>query len=125
MLVAILVLAGCGDGGGTASEPPRPTSVSVADLQRDGTFWRELTPDLKDDLVDAAKERFANSHPDGATKIRAVDRAALVAEIDKQYTNVGNRTLDIDAVYQRANGKIALDSFNETMSQLDDLRGQR
>jgi hypothetical protein len=114
-----VLLAGCG-----ASSAPRPTRVTPADLGRAGDFWRDLTPDLKDDLIDAAKDRFASSHPDGATQIQAADGTALVAEIDKQYTNEANRPLAIYTIYQRANGKLAYAAFRRTMGQLD-LQGQR
>ena len=121
VLALSLALVGVVVSGGGGSTSRAPTTVAADDLDRDGTFWLSLTPDLRDELVEKAKERFADAHPDGATKIVAVDTAGLVAEIDKQYANEAKRAQDIYSTYELANRKQALARFNDAMSQLEDL----
>jgi hypothetical protein len=112
LVVLLAVLAGCGGGSS------KPTSVSQADLQKDGPFWKSLTPDLRDELVDMGKNKLGQERPDGATQITAVDNTKLIAEMDKQYANSSKQSQTIYDTYVGANDKIAHDTFNQLAPQL-------
>lgn len=111
-------LSSCGgDDGGDA--PEKPTTVTAADLDKDGHFWVQLTPDLKDELVDAGKTKLGEQRPDGASNIRAIDSDELVTEIDKQYSNESKREATIYETYVGANDKIARETFEGLVPQLE------
>jgi hypothetical protein len=114
LISAVGVTLGCGD-----DEPEKPTSVSEADLQKDGEFWRSLTPDLKDQLVEAGQQRLGQERPDGATEIDAIETSELVTEIDKQYSNEGKRSQTIYETYVMANDTIAREQFEELAPELE------
>ena len=95
LALAGAVLLGCG--GST-----KPTKVTAADLNRDGDFWKSLSPDLKDELMDLARRRLDREAPApsandyGSTNragqvLRAIERETFTAEVDKQYTNEAKR----------------------------------
>jgi hypothetical protein len=113
--VACLLVAACGGD----DAPAKPTSVTAADLDKDGTFWRSLTPDLQDELVEAGKTKLGEARPDGATVIASYDTDELVSEIDKQYTNTSKRSASIYDTYVTANDTIARENLNEVMPQLE------
>lgn len=108
------VIVGCGGGG----EPEKPTVVTSADLNKDGHFWKLLTPDLKDDMVRAGKDKLGEERPDGAVEIAAVDADELITEIDKQYANASKLKVSIYQVYSLANDLIAQARLNELLPQL-------
>lgn len=115
-------LTACGgDAGATKAAAETPTTVSADDLDREGEFWRSLTPDLKDVLVDLGKDRLAEERPDGAAQIQALSTGELVAEIDKQYTNQGKRDQSIYVTYTGANNRIAMGTFRDAMGKMDSL----
>ena len=117
-----LLLAGCGgeDKAAAPAAPEKPTVVTEADLNKKGDFWVRLTPDLKDELIDAGKQKLGGDRPDGASNITAIDGDKLVEEMDKQYSNVSKRTSTIYSTYVVANDAIALDTFNELVPQLEE-----
>jgi hypothetical protein len=117
-LLGVVALGGCG-GGSDGAETP--TAVTADDLEKDGAFWLSLTPDLKDDLVEAGKERLAEERPDGAAQIRRYATADLVAEIEKQYANESKRSQDIFGVYRQANDTLAMGGLNDALGGLDEL----
>ncbi|MGK2936289.1 MAG: hypothetical protein ACSLFR_00560 [Solirubrobacteraceae bacterium] len=92
---ALLAASGCGGdsegGGGEAAEAP--TQVTVADLRKDGTFWKSLTPDLKDELADLCKTQLGDrrakmsGEPTVSNRIESIPTAEVVIYVDKQYTN--------------------------------------
>ena len=112
-----VAIVGCGDDEPSAAE--RPASVVAADLDKNGGFWLTLTPDLKDELVDHGKDRLGEERPDGASYIRAVDGDELVAEMDKQYSNQAKRESTIYEIYRGANDKLAQDTLDELLPQLE------
>lgn len=116
--VAIAVAAGAAGCGGN-DEPEKPTAVAAEDLQKDGEFWRSLTPDLKDKLVELGQQRLGEQRPDGASEIDALDTAELVTEIDKQYSNESKRTQTIFETYTAANDTIARRQFEQLTPELE------
>jgi hypothetical protein len=115
LVLGATVPLGCG---GDDSED-KPTEVGEADLQKDGEFWNSLTPDLKDQLVEAGQDRLGKERPDGASEIDAIDTAQVVQEIDKQYTNEGKRGQKIYDTYVSANDTIARQQFEEVAPELE------
>lgn len=126
-LVAVVLLGlltGCGsESSGTTKSATAtvPTTVSPADLERSGEFWMTLSPDLRDDLVEAAKERRAEELPDAAASLRAADRASLVSEIEKHFSNAGNREDAIYSAYLEATQRLAMDSLNQALDGMERL----
>lgn len=121
-LLSIFAVAGCGGSDDEkAAAKPKPTAVALADLDKDGNFWLALTPDLKDELVELGKSRLGEQRPGGATGIRAVPTADLVAEIEKQYANQSKRSATIYATYTGANDKIAGARLDDALSGLEQL----
>ena len=115
----MVFLAACG--GSETKEPAKPTSVTETDLEKDGTFWRTLTPDLKDELVEFGKSRLGEQRPDGATGIKAMPTDKLVAEVEKNYANASKRRSTIISIYTGANDKLAGANFDDAINQLDQL----
>jgi hypothetical protein len=99
---------GCGGEDQGAERPAPPSSVTTADLQRDGNFWNSLTPDLKDDLVDFGKDRLAEER---GSSVRQYDNDELVAEIDREYTNQAKVSADIYGTYVGANNALASETL--------------
>jgi len=120
VLLSALALVACG-GSDEAAEAPKPTSVTAADLDKDGTFWVSLTPDLKDELVDLGKSRLGEDRPDGAPGIKAVPTSDLIAEMEKDYANEAKRSTSIYVTYTAANDKIAQAKLNDALGGLDEL----
>jgi hypothetical protein len=110
------VVGACGGG-----DPEPPTSVTTEDLARSGEFWNSLTPDLKDELIDMAKEEAAAAHPPGAFGIRATDTGTLVREVDKEYANEAKQEVSIYDTYNGASAGLARERFDDAMNQIDQL----
>lgn len=122
LIVGLLLLVGCGDEETTATPTQTvPTSVSANDLERDGEFWRSLTPDLKEDLVNLAKDRRAEQRPEVANSTRASDNDELVAEIDQEYTNASKRGSEVFTVYGGVVSEQARETLDDAVNQLDQL----
>jgi hypothetical protein len=109
---------GCGGEDQGAERPAPPSSVTTADLQRDGNFWNSLTPDLKDDLVDFGKDRLAEER---GSSVRQYDNDELVAEIDREYTNQAKVSADIYGTYVGANNALASETLDDAVTELDQL----
>jgi hypothetical protein len=117
----LALLTGCGGNDGSAGTTNAPTAVTAADLDRDGTYWLTLTPDLKDELVSLGKTRLSAERPDGAAGIRAIPTDDLVAEIEKQYTNVSKRSATIYTTYVGANDTLAKAGLDDALNRLGQL----
>lgn len=119
VLVAIMfafLLAGCGGEGGGE----KPTSVAPADLEKTGELWNDLTPDLKEELVESGKDKLGEERPDGASLIGAVDNDKLVSEIDQEYANEAKRSETIYETYKGANDEIAGETLDELLPKLEE-----
>jgi hypothetical protein len=114
--LAALLVGACGGG-----DPEPPTSVTTADLESGGEFWNSLTPDLKDELIDMAKEEAAAAHPPGAFGIRATNTETLVREVDKEYANEAKQDVSIYDTYNGASAGLARERFDDAMNQIDQL----
>lgn len=121
VVLSCLAFAGCGgdSDNNAAAVAQTPTAVTAEDLQKTGEFWIELTPDLKDELVNAGKDQLGIERPDGATEIKAVDDDALIEEINKQYTNAAKRPASIYRTYVAANDALAMERFNQLAPALE------
>ena len=119
LCLLILVAVGATFGCGGDDDSSKPTEVSESDLQKDGDFWRSLTPDLKDQLVEFGQQRLGQERPDGATEIDAIETSPLVTEVDKQYSNEGKRSQTIYETYVMANDTIARQQFEELAPDLE------
>lgn len=104
---------------GSDDSDEKPTAVNEADLNKDGEFWNSLTPDLKDQLVEAGQDRLGKERPDGASEIDAIATAQVVQELDKQYTNEAKRSQTIYDTYVSANDTIAREQFEELAPELE------
>lgn len=118
-LLCLSSLAACGSDESEA--PAKPTSVTSADLSKDGTFWKTLTPDLKDQLVAMGKDRLAEERPGVAARLRAVPTDKLLTEIEKRYSNQSAQQLKVYKTYVAANDTLALAGFNDAMGQMESL----
>jgi hypothetical protein len=107
-----LYVAGCGGAS-------KPTSVSSADLNRDGSYWGSLTGDLRQTLVQDCQDRLAEERPDGASAIRATPPARLVKQIDLQYENAAKRASSIYKTCVGANDQIAGEKFKSLVPALE------
>jgi len=129
--VALIVLAlgtfgltACGSSEGEApasTTQAAPTAITSADLDKDGSFWLTLTPDLKDELIGIGKGRLGEQRPDGATGIQAVDTSKLVSEVDKQYANQAKRASSIYETYTKANDTFAKAGLDDALDGLNQL----
>lgn len=118
LLIGVLsvgALAACGGSAGAEA----PAAVSSADLGKDGEFWRGLTPDLKDELVELAKDRLADDRPSGGTHIKAFPTGGLVDEVEKQYANESKRDRAIFTVYTQANDRVAAARVSEIDREIE------
>ena len=124
VLCACLVIAGTAAPAacGGDDEPAAPTTVSPADLEKDGEFWASLSPDLKDELIEIAQDRLGEERPDGASEIDALAAAELTGEMEKQYANESKRDQEIYAVYRQANDLIARRRLEELIPQIEGSR---
>jgi hypothetical protein len=119
MVSTVLALLFGACGANEPAKPKAPTAVTAADLDKDGTFWVRLTPDLKDELVNEGKVRLGKLRPDGASGIQAMDDDELIAEIDKTYSNTGNRSEQIYYAYMGANDAMAKAQFDVAMGEIE------
>jgi len=113
-LIVMVPAIGCGDG-------DAPTNVSAADLEsQSGEFWISLTPDLKEKLVEAGKDRLGSERPDGSSQIHALSNDDLIAEIDQEYENESKRDSTIYDTYVGANDELFREQFEGLVPQLQE-----
>jgi hypothetical protein len=124
VLAALIALAVVGGvlaltiGGEDGDE--NPTSVTEADLDKDGAFWNRLTPDLKEQLINMGKAKLGVERPDATSLLAAVDNEKLIGEVDQEYANEAKRLESIYATYVKANDELAREDFQELLPQLEE-----
>jgi hypothetical protein len=112
--IVVASISGCGGSG-------PPTDVSAADLEgQSGEFWISLTPDLKEELVEAGKNRLGSERPDGSSQIHAAPNDDLIAEIDQEYENESKRDSTIYDIYVGANDELARETFEGLIRELQE-----
>lgn len=112
LAVAAFIVAGCGGAS-------KPTSVTTADLNRNGAFWLSLTGDLRQTLVEDCQERLAQERPEGASGIRATPPNRLIQQMNLQYENAAKRANSIYRTCVRANDQLAYEKFKGLVPKLE------
>jgi hypothetical protein len=124
-----LTIAALAAGCGGSDEPAAPTSISEADLQKTGEFWNSLTPDLKDELADACKERVGGQRADSsgdpsvANRIQSIPTAEVVSYVDKQYANQSKLGSEISINCGGAIDENIQQSLDEALGELGQQGG--
>lgn len=120
VIAAAVVASGCGG----SDEPEAPKQVTAKDLNKNGEFWRTLTPDLKDELADLCKRDLGeqraemSGEPTVANRIQAMPTAAVVSYVDKQYTNESKLQSKIKINCHGALDAQIKQQFDEAIGQL-------
>lgn len=113
--VAALALAGCG----------APDSVSAADLERDGAFWNELAPPLKQELATTCRERestrraaqYGAGDPGAITQaIGALPIPGYIAKLNTLYANRGREGTKINAACSEVTQALLGERVSEQLS---------
>lgn len=114
VVVATCVL-GCGSGGGGT-----PSSVSAADLQRDGKFWLRLSPTLKAELASSCKDRQVTGHtnPIAQSQIEKLTPDQFEAKIDSTYADASKQSEKLANACDAALVSLASEQFNQLIPQL-------
>lgn len=128
-VVATAGLAGCGDSGAPkdggqqeAAAVAVPSSVSPADLDRDGRFWAVLPSGLKYDLVQSGIDRLAAERPAAKDQFDTLAEPPVEREIDKQYATPANRSRSIYAALKQANDTLAKHRYDKIRRHLERLQ---
>jgi hypothetical protein len=112
LAIVAFIVTGCGGAS-------KPTSVTTADLNRNGAFWLSLTGDLRQTLVEDCQERLAHERPEGASEIHATPPNRLIQQMNLQYENAAKQADSIYRTCVRSNDQLAYEKFKGLAPKLE------